>query len=102
MKILLMIAPALVLAGCQATAPTQPDRVEYRDTFVPIPIACSEKTPARPSMPTESLAWRSKADVVVDDFIRAAESELLLREAYEVELVTALENCKRAPVVSGG
>jgi len=76
----------LALGGC-ATAP----RVEIQTVKVPVPVACREPTPDRPSMPTESLA----EDADPFDLLRASLAEIDRREGYEVKLVAALENCKR-------
>lgn len=76
----------LALAGC-ATAP----RIEIQTVKVPVPVACREATPDRPSMPTEALA----EDADPFDLLRASLAEIDRREGYEVKLVAALENCKR-------
>lgn len=76
----------LSLAGC-TTAP----RVEVQTVKVPVPVACREATPDRPSMPTEALA----DDVDPFELLRASLAEIDRREGYEVKLVAALENCKR-------
>lgn len=76
---LAVAALALVLAGC-ATDPV----VIYRP--------CREDEPERPAMPTEAL---SSATATPDEFAHAAIPEIDLREAYEIELRTALRNCKR-------
>jgi len=81
---------ALSLAGC-ATAP----RVDIQTVKVPVPVACREATPDRPSMPTEALA----EDADPFDLLRASLAEIDRREGYEVKLVAALENCKR-PIIS--
>lgn len=77
---------ALVLAGC-AAAP----RVEIQTVKVPVPVACREPTPERPSMPTEALA----EDADPFELLRASLAEIDRREGYEVKLVAALENCTR-------
>lgn len=81
-----LLLSALVLGGC-ATAP----RVEVQTVKVPVPVACREATPDRPSMPTEALA----DDADPFDLLRASLAEIDRREGYEVKLVAALENCKR-------
>lgn len=90
---------SLALAAC-GTAPTkgEPERVEYRTVNVPVPVACREEEPQRPRMPTEHLpTWASAKDVVLDEVVKASRTEIALREAYEIELRTALQNCKRVP-----
>jgi len=85
MRSAILIAAVLVLSGC-ATAP----RVEIQTVKVPVPVACREATPDRPSMPTEALA----EDADPFDLLRASLAEIDRREGYEVKLVAALENCK--------
>lgn len=48
--------------------------------------------PHRPVMPTESLGG---AATTLDQFAQAAMAEIERREGYEVELRTALENCRK-------
>ena len=78
------------LAGCAGAPHT--DVLQVR---IPVPIACSEPVPERPSMPTEAL----RTDASLDDFARAAMAEIERREGYEGQLVAALESC-RLPVVA--
>ncbi|GAB2472298.1 hypothetical protein GCM10027082_24770 [Comamonas humi] len=78
---------ALALVGC-ATAPA---RVETQRVNVPVPVACDEPVPERPAMPTEALEPRVMPFVL----LRAALAEIDRREAYEIRLRTALENCIR-------
>ena len=82
------LAAAALLAGCGATAPA---RVEVQQVKVAVPVACEEPEPERPNMPTEHLA--AAADV--DTYIQAAGAELERREGDEIQLRTALANCKR-------
>lgn len=70
---------SLALAGCAADP-------------VAIYRPCKEEEPERPVMPTEAL---DSATATPDDFAHAAIPEIDLREAYEIELRTALRNCKR-------
>lgn len=81
-----LAAASLLLAGC-AAAP----RVETLQVRVPVPVACLEPVPERPSMPTEGL----QPGASVDDFTRAAQAEIERREGYEVQLRTALDNCRQ-------
>ncbi|WCM88861.1 hypothetical protein M5C98_02055 [Acidovorax sp. NCPPB 3576] len=83
-----LIAYCALAAGCA----TQ-NHVEVQRVNVPIPVACEEPVPDRPSMPTEAL----RMGATVDDFARAAMPEIERREGYEGELLTALGNC-RAPI----
>lgn len=76
---LAIAALALALAGCAGDP-----AVIYRP--------CKEEEPERPVMPTEAL---DSATATPDDFAHAAIPEIDLREAYEIELRTALRNCKR-------
>lgn len=83
------LAVALMLAGCGATAP----RVEIQRVNVAVPVACHEKEPDRPVMPTEAL----RPGATVDQFTQAAQAEIERREGYEGLLRTALAACT-APV----
>lgn len=69
------------LVGC-GVAPT-------RGVKTPIPVECRVQLPARPAMPTESLA----PGVDIDRFVSAALAEIELREGYEQELNAALYVC---------
>lgn len=80
-----VLASVLTLAGCQAT----PARVELQRMNVPLPVACDEPVPERPVMPTEQL----QPGATVDQFIQAAQAEIERREAYEIKLAVALNNC---------
>lgn len=66
-------------------------------TKVPVPVECRVNMPARPAMPTESLAL----GVNLDQFSASAMAEIELREGYEGELRAALEQCT-APLVPTG
>lgn len=76
----------LSLLGCQAA----PARVELQRVNVPVPVACDEPAPERPAMPTEQL----QPGATVDQFTQAAQAEIERREAYEIRLATALDNCR--------
>lgn len=86
MRIIIMLACAM-LAGCAAP------RVELQRVSVPVPVACQEPMPPRPSMPTDALV----PPVSLDAFAAAAMAEIERREGWEIELVAALDAC-RAPV----
>ena len=58
---------------------------------VPVPVACDEPVPERPAMPTEQL----RPGATVDQFTQAAQAEIERREAYEIKLAAALDNCRR-------
>lgn len=83
---LILIAVALVLAGC-TTIPAA------TVTKVPVPVECKEKLADRPVMPTEEF----KTKPTLDEFQRAARAEIERREGYEIKLRTALEACT-API----
>lgn len=83
---LLALVGMFALAGCSAVP-----RVEIQTVKVPVPVACREATPDRPSMPTEAMA----DDADPFDLLRASLAEIDRREGYEVKLVAALENCQR-------
>ncbi|WP_434803200.1 hypothetical protein [Paracidovorax wautersii] len=80
------LGAALLLSGC-AAAP----RVETLQVRVPVPVACLEPVPERPSMPTEGL----QPGASVDDFTRTAQAEIERREGYEGQLRAALDNCRK-------
>lgn len=83
----LAAATLLIMAGCAQTPP----RVEIQRVNVPLPVPCDEPEPVRPNMPTEHLA----GDADIDAFTRSAIAEIERREGYELQLRTALANCKR-------
>lgn len=76
-----------LLSACGATAP----RVSVQTVSVAVPVACQEPEPEKPIMPTEHLPNGAG----VDAYVQAAAAELARREGYEIQLVTALRNCKR-------
>lgn len=84
------LAAAVLLAGC-GTAP--PTRVEIQQVKVAVPVPCDEPEPERPNMPTEHLA----GDADVDAYVQAVGAEIERREGYEIQLRSALANCKRPP-----
>jgi len=86
MRALILILFAL-LTGCA----TQEPRIEVRTVNVAVPVSCQEPVPERPAMPTESL----KPGVMLDGFAASAMAEIELREGYEGQLRTALDNCRR-------
>lgn len=81
-----LIAFCSLLAGCE-TVPM----VEIQRVNVAVPVACSEKEPDRPVMPTEAL----RPGATVDQFAQAAMAEIERREGYEVQLVVALAICTK-------
>ncbi len=89
-RLLLLAALAPLLTGCLATlGGTQVVKVA-------VPVPCEAQEPARPAMPTERL----RVGVGVEAFVKAAQAELDLREAYELQLRLALQLCI-APVEGG-
>lgn len=80
---LFLAAAVLPLAGCFGTFTTR------STTPVPVPVECKEKVPARPAMHTD--AFTTKPDL--DALVKAQDAEIVVREAYEVELRTALVAC---------
>lgn len=86
---LTFILSACALAGCATTGRGCGDGSAI--VKVPVPVECREETPTRPAMPTETLTGTEPLDVQN----RAMRGEIDRREGYEIELRTALENCKR-------
>ena len=76
-----------LLTGCAAA----PVKYEVQRVNIPIAVECQEAEPGRPQMPTEAL----QPGATVDQFVQASTAEIERREAYELELRTALTNCKR-------
>lgn len=62
-----------------------------------IPVACREREPDRPAMPTEGLRPGVKSFV----FVTAAQAEIEIREGYEGQLVAALRACIK-PIAPAG
>lgn len=56
---------------------------------VPVPVACKEKEPVPPIMPTDRLLPGAS----LDSFVQAASAEIERYEGYEGELRTALRAC---------
>lgn len=80
------IAVLLVtLSGCGTTTST---------VKIPLPVACQEKEPERPIMPTDALV----PGTTLDALVQAATAEIERREGYEGKLVAALRACI-APIV---
>lgn len=82
---MLIVALFVLLAGCESVP-----RVEIQRVNVAVPVECKETNPDRPAMPTEAL----RPGVTVDQFAQAAMAEIERREGYEVQLVTALVQCR--------
>lgn len=82
---MLIVALFVLLAGCESVP-----RVEIQRVNVAVPVECKETIPDRPAMPTEAL----RPGVTVDQFAQAAMAEIERREGYEVQLVTALVQCR--------
>lgn len=84
---------ATVIAGCAlamlfllSACGTTPVLTEIK---VPVPVACQEKVPDRPVMPTEEFT----AKPTLDQYVRAARAEIERREGFEQMLVAALKAC---------
>lgn len=82
------LAAATLLAGCGATAPAH---IEIQQVKVAVPVPCDEPEPERPVMPTEHLPGNADVDM----YVQAAGAEIERRKGYEIQLRTALANCKR-------
>lgn len=82
------LAAVVFAQGCAQPA----SRVALQEVKVAAPVVCQEPEPVRPQMPTDALP----ADASVDAYVQAAAAEILRREGYEVQLQTALRNCKRS------
>lgn len=67
------------------------NHVEIQRVNVAFPVACQERQPERPVMPTEAL----RPGATVDQFTQAVMAEIERREGYEVQLVAALTICTR-------
>lgn len=74
----------LFITGCQTNPVTVPVKV-------PVPVKCTVAEPNRPVMPTDSLA----VDDSLDRKAAALVAEIIVREAYEDELRTAVRACKQ-------
>ncbi|CAN7491476.1 hypothetical protein LJR074_003369 [Acidovorax sp. LjRoot74] len=92
-KIFQKLFLALLTAGALVGCASAPPRVEIQRVNVAVPVACQEKEPERPVMPTEAL----RPGATVDQFTQAAQAEIERREGYEGLLRTALAACT-APV----
>jgi len=79
-----LIACCTCLLGC-ARVP----RVEMQRVNVAVPVECRESVPDRPVMPTELL----RPGATVDEFTRAAQTEIERREGYELKMRVALLVC---------
>lgn len=75
------ILALVLLTGCAAPAPEV--------IRVPYAIPCQQSVPGRPAMPTDSLI----PPVTVDAWIASAQSELDVREGYEIDLMARLLAC---------
>lgn len=87
MKIAIILIAACVLSACAVTR----NHMEVQRVNVAVPVACQEKEPERPVMPTEALL----PGATVDQFTQAAQAEIERREGYEGLLRTALAVCTR-------
>jgi hypothetical protein len=87
MKTLALFAVVAMLGGCAA----RPERAVTVEVVVP--VACQIAVPEAPAMPTDELSL----DAPVDVQARYMRAEIILREAYEQTLVTALTGCRQLP-----
>ncbi|MEO8391236.1 hypothetical protein [Polaromonas sp.] len=96
MKHVVNIALALVILlaiACLSACKTVP---LVTPVNVAIPVECKEPEPDRPVMPTDALKTRGcPSGGCVDELLQSSLAENQRREGYEVQLVTALRNCKR-------
>ena len=85
MRAIALIAASALLVGCGS--------VKHVQVRVPVPVACTEQTPERPEMPTESL----QPGVAPWVLLRAALAEIDRRQGYELVMRAALVACT-API----
>lgn len=85
MRAIALIAACALLVGCGS--------VKHVQVRVPVPVACTEQLPERPSFPTEAL----QPVVAPWVLLRAALAEIDRREGFELQLLAALRACT-APV----
>lgn len=87
MKVAIALIAAYALSACGIRG----NNLEVQRVNVAVPVACQEKEPERPVMPTEAL----RPGATVDQFAQAAMAEIERREGYEAQLVAALAICTR-------
>lgn len=80
---LMTLAAALALAGCAGT-PSAPGT-----TKVPVATPCDAPVPARPVFPADTLTGAED----IFTLGKTLWSDRKAREAYEIEIRTALEGC---------
>ena len=83
-----LVALAILSAGCASKPPV----VNARPV---VESECKQQVPDRPAMPTEGLSLEACAanDTCVDDYVRASDAEIKVREGYEVDLRAAVVAC---------
>lgn len=91
MKIAIAFIAACALSACA----TRGNHVEIQRVNIAVPVACQEKEPTRPAMPTEAL----RPGATVDQYVQASAAEIERREGYEGLLRTALAACT-APIAA--
>lgn len=91
MKIAIAFIAACALSACA----TRGNHVEIQRVNIAVPVACQEKEPPRPAMPTEAL----RPGATVDQYVQASAAEIERREGYEGLLRTALAACT-APIAA--
>lgn len=72
----------LFLAGCGSFG-------GMRTVNVPVPVACQEREPDRPAMPTDAL----QPGVSLFVAVKSMQAEIEIREGYEAQLAAALRAC---------
>ena len=89
--ILLTLFVALGLGGCVTTEKQPEPKIVSRTVNIAIPIECQEDMPKEPEYKTRELPEGTELFLVT----RTALAELDTRDGYELELRTALANCKK-------
>lgn len=87
MKIILILASALVLSACATNEP----KVVYKEVKVPVVIPCIQNQPEKPSFPLQEATARDSIFILT----KKALAEIELRKGYESELEAALVACKK-------
>jgi len=82
------VLAAALLAGC--ATPPEP-KIDVRTVKVAVPVPCREPVPDKPAFPMDGL----RPGTSLNQFVSAALAERLVRDGYELQLVTALRACTR-------
>lgn len=91
MKIVIVIALALMLAACGTVRQPLPEVRTITNT-VKVPVPCNPKKPARPASAVDALPL----DAEIDDQMRALRADRVRGKAYEGQLEKALDSCASA------